>query len=379
MNKKVWIPVVVAVAIVGVVIGSRLHRGGSQPETVRVGAVLALTGEFANFGQEQRRALELAQERINSAGGVRGRRFEFVFEDSQGEASKGLSAVRKLIDVDNVPVTFVFQSTVINAVQPVTDKARVLLMAFAMDPQVAEASDLTFRVYPNMRQQTEVMLDYLRGSEAKRVGILFIQTPATQYVVPKLLIPGINSQGREVVEQVSFTKNDRDLSTHVAKLKASNPDTIVTLAHFIFIPAILKTLKEQAVLDRVRILGDLSYTFPLDVDRSLLEGVMFVAPRYALEDRSEGERSSFEREFKKRYGRFPGYDPVFFYDAALLLAEAMNRGGTSPTDIAEHLRSVKGYKGVSGEITIDENGDAVVAMEVGVFRSGRMERLRRTE
>ena len=143
MNKKVWIGIIVVVTVAAVVIvGLWLPRRSTQPETIKVGAVLALTGKFADFGQEQQKALELAQEKINTDGGVRGRQLEFIFEDSQGEASKGVSAVRKLIDIDKVKIVFVFKSTIINAVQPITDQAGVLLFAFAMDPQIAESSDL---------------------------------------------------------------------------------------------------------------------------------------------------------------------------------------------------------------------------------------------
>lgn len=373
MNKKVL--AVLGGIVVAAVVFALVFRPFQKEGVIKIGAVLPLSGKLAPFGKIQQRALLLAQERINSEGGINGNKLEFIFEDSKGEATIGVSAVRKLIDLDRTKVLFVFKSTIIGAVQPITDKASVLLMAFAMDPQIAERSRLTFRVYPNLRQQTEVMLQYLSTLKPGRMAIIYIQTPATEYILPKLLVPGIKDRGWKLTSTVSFTKKDRDLKTHIAKLKRSNPDAILTLAHFVFIPTIIKNLQEQGLLKNVRILGYMDYTFPLKVPPQLLEGITFVSPRYSLEVGGSRKRSWFENEYKEKYGEFPGYDPVFFYDAAMIIAEATKKEGYSVKGIQRYLKGLKAYPGVSGSITIDEFGDAIVKLEMGIFRGGNRKAL----
>ena len=340
--------------------------------TVKVGALLPMSGRLADFGKPQQLALELAENWINENGGVGGRAIEFVVEDSQGDATAAVSGLRKLLAVDQVEVVFAFQSSIIQAIQPIIDDEEVVLMAFAMDPQVGERSEFTYRIYPNMKQQSQVMLEYLRGGTPRRVGLLYIDTPATQFVVPEILVPGIAEAGSEVVVSVSFTREDRDLKTHIARLGEANPDTLVTLAHFVFIPSIFKSLAEQGLLESVEVLGDLSYTFPLEVSSDMLEGVRFVAPSYALESDAGSETTWFEQSFKERTGSYPGYDPAFFFDAALIVATGLE---DSPEDLKRFLDAVRGYAGESGSISINGNGDADVDMEVGVFSGGRMVRL----
>lgn len=73
-------------------------------ETVKVGAVLSLSGPSATVGEDVRRAVELAVDRVNANGGVGGKRFVVIIEDSAGNATTAIGAARKLTSVDKVPV-----------------------------------------------------------------------------------------------------------------------------------------------------------------------------------------------------------------------------------------------------------------------------------
>lgn len=71
---------------------------------VTLGAILPLTGTSASIGEDQRRGIELAVEDINAKGGVAGQRLKVVVEDSAGSPVTGLNAVRKLTQVNKVPL-----------------------------------------------------------------------------------------------------------------------------------------------------------------------------------------------------------------------------------------------------------------------------------
>lgn len=71
---------------------------------VDIGAILPLTGTSASIGEDQRRGLELAVEQINAHGGVVGQKLHLIVEDSAGSPVTGLNAVRKLTQVNKVPV-----------------------------------------------------------------------------------------------------------------------------------------------------------------------------------------------------------------------------------------------------------------------------------
>ncbi len=68
------------------------------------GAVLPLTGASASIGEDQRRGIELALEKINANGGVLGKPLSVVIEDSAGNAQTALSAAKKLVSIDGAKV-----------------------------------------------------------------------------------------------------------------------------------------------------------------------------------------------------------------------------------------------------------------------------------
>src|SRR5699024_8526913 len=76
----------------------------SAQETIQMGAVLSLTGASATVGEDVRRAVDLAVDDVNENGGVLGKKFEVIVEDSAGNATSALNAARKLVNVDKVPV-----------------------------------------------------------------------------------------------------------------------------------------------------------------------------------------------------------------------------------------------------------------------------------
>jgi len=75
-----------------------------EPREIRIGAVLPLTGSAAVWGQNAKMGLEIALEEVNAAGGPQGKKVKIIYEDSQSEPTKAVSALQKLISTDRVPV-----------------------------------------------------------------------------------------------------------------------------------------------------------------------------------------------------------------------------------------------------------------------------------
>jgi branched-chain amino acid transport system substrate-binding protein len=361
--KKVLSLVVVLILLVGTSVYAQ-----SESETYKIGAILPLTGRLAFFGEGERNALSIAEEKINQTGGINGRRIRFVIEDSKGQAKEGVTAANKLIRVDNVKILITSLTSISYAVQPIADKAKVIQFAFCMDPEIAERSPYTFRIYPGMRQQSQVFLDYLRDANVKRVSILYLRNPAAELTVSKYLKPGIENAGREISVLETFDARDMDLRSQALKIKNSSPEVLIPLAHFIFMPKIFKALNEVALLEKVQILGGLDFTFDLQVPEHLLEGVVFVSPSY--EFLTTEKQAEFKAIYQKKYSKRPGYDVAFFYDGAMLLAEELKKSKGDVGSIRQALLG-KTYEGVSGKISILPNGDADVFMKLGVFRNGK--------
>ena len=71
-------------------------------EGIKVGIVLPTTGSLAKFGEIERDAFLMAQEEINAAGGINGKKLDLLIEDTTGRPEVGRSVVEKLITKDKV-------------------------------------------------------------------------------------------------------------------------------------------------------------------------------------------------------------------------------------------------------------------------------------
>lgn len=75
---------------------------GVTDATLKVGAALPLSGPLARVGEDVRAALAAYFAEVNSGGGIYGRRFDLVVEDSGGDPAKSVEATRRLVESDGV-------------------------------------------------------------------------------------------------------------------------------------------------------------------------------------------------------------------------------------------------------------------------------------
>ena len=80
------------ILIVGVAAGC---EGEDEPETYRLGVMAALTGPGETYGNLSHRAMQLAMEEINEAGGINGTPLELVAEDSKCNAQDAITRLQQ--------------------------------------------------------------------------------------------------------------------------------------------------------------------------------------------------------------------------------------------------------------------------------------------
>ncbi len=74
----------------------------SAADTIKIGAIVSLTGTYAGLGAPEQKALEMEVKRINDAGGINGKQIELIIEDDATDEAKAVAAASKLIDQDKV-------------------------------------------------------------------------------------------------------------------------------------------------------------------------------------------------------------------------------------------------------------------------------------
>jgi branched-chain amino acid transport system substrate-binding protein len=76
-------------------------------DTVKIGNVEPLSGPSASFGQQGKKAREMAVEEINAAGGIKslgGAKLELIYADSKSDPNVGVTETERLINTDKVNI-----------------------------------------------------------------------------------------------------------------------------------------------------------------------------------------------------------------------------------------------------------------------------------
>ena len=73
-----------------------------EGQPIRIGAIFAITGSASWLGEPERNTAVMYVEEINKAGGINGRPIELIVEDTAGDETTAVNAVRKLISKDKV-------------------------------------------------------------------------------------------------------------------------------------------------------------------------------------------------------------------------------------------------------------------------------------
>src|SRR6188508_1863376 len=96
MRRWSGLPIVIAL-LLAVVTGCSQVGGGSGGNIV-FGVSGPLTGPNAEYGQIWKKAFDIALEEINGKGGIKGRKVQLIFEDTQSDPKQSVPVAEKFVN-----------------------------------------------------------------------------------------------------------------------------------------------------------------------------------------------------------------------------------------------------------------------------------------
>ena len=113
-------------------VGAGVLQPALAQETLKLGALVTLSGAGAAWGQGMKNAAELAADKVNAAGGleVAGKKYkvEIIPYDDKYQANEAVTVANRLVFEDKVQyIIGPVGSAPALAIQPVTEKAKVLI------------------------------------------------------------------------------------------------------------------------------------------------------------------------------------------------------------------------------------------------------------
>ena len=100
--KKITKVLTGAALIAAAVFTVGCEKKSAEAQTIKIGAMYALSGDKAAIGNNIMRGVDFAVDMINAQGGVNGRKIEIVRGDTQGDPKVGRSVAERLVTQDKV-------------------------------------------------------------------------------------------------------------------------------------------------------------------------------------------------------------------------------------------------------------------------------------
>jgi len=331
-------------------------------DVVKLGCITPLTGDVKTFGESQKNGFLIAIEEYSKTGKYQITPF---IADDRNDATEGTNAALKLITQDKVygiigPLT----SKVAIPVSEIAEKNKVpMVTGSATNPKVT--------VYDNKRKPyvfRACFIDPFQGSVAANFAIkeLKVKSAAVLYDVGNDYSKGLAEffkatfeKGKgQIVGYESYQKDDVDFSALITKISVKKPEVIYIPDYYNKVALIARQVREKGL--KAAMMGGDGWDSPelIKVGGAAIVGNYFT--NHYSPERKDKVAEAFIERYKQKHGMVPDALAALGYDAAMIYLQCLDKAKKPiPEEVMKVLTNLKNFKGVTGTISFDKNGDPI--------------------
>ncbi|MBI2150765.1 MAG: amino acid ABC transporter substrate-binding protein, partial [Acidobacteria bacterium] len=241
----------ILLAVIAVLIGFSFEV---VAQTVKVGAVVPLTGRYAAGGAQNKAGYEIAVEHINAAGGVsvggKKMRLELTLLDDESDPTKTVARLETLAAQGVVAYLGGFGSDLHAAAASIADKNKVpyLGVAFALHSIHQQGFRYLFSPFPkspDIAKETFVMLDAsIPAAQRPKKVALFLERTDWGREMGSLWEGRAKDHGYQVVIKPEYAPGSKDFSDPILKAKSAGAEMVLALPNPPDGMTIFKQMKE---------------------------------------------------------------------------------------------------------------------------------------
>ncbi|MBV8473499.1 MAG: branched-chain amino acid ABC transporter substrate-binding protein [Hyphomicrobiales bacterium] len=218
--------------ILGASIAAPAIVRAQSAQPIKIGGMLPLSGTASIEGRQIVQGLQFAVEEWNAKGGVFGRQIELVMEDDEGNSTKGVTAVRRLIESENAPfIVGTYVSAVALAASKVAAEYKVPMLSggstgAAVTDQNTPGDPWFFRSWPDSNRQGK--------DTARAIVLMFKKTKVailhdnTNYGVTLAdqVTKVVTGVGGTIISSDGYNSGEQDFSSALTKLRSVAPEAV---------------------------------------------------------------------------------------------------------------------------------------------------------
>jgi branched-chain amino acid transport system substrate-binding protein len=341
---------------------------------VKIGALFSVSGPAAFLGEPERNTAVMMVDEINKAGGIKGSKLELIVYDTQGDATKAMQAVNKLIKDDKV-VAIIGPSTTGDtmAIIPVVEKEGIPLVSCAAGNKITEpVKNWVFKTAQNDVLAVMKIYKYLQKQKISKVAILTVSDGFGASGREQLKLMS-KEFGIEIISDETYGPKDDFMTVQLTKIRDSNAQAIICWGTNPGPAKVARNVKQLGINLPLFMSHGVSSKKFIELAGDAAEGIMLpsgkviVADQLPASDPQKKTLMNYVNKYRENYKVEGDHFGGHAYDAIMLLKKAMEQGGFTPAAIRDQLEKTKKFAGIGGTFSYSPQDHAGLTSEAFVL------------
>ncbi len=371
---------------------------GSDDGNLYIAIATPITGPENQYGKETVNVVNMVLDQVNAAGGVNGKTVKVLVFDDENDVKKAEEAARRIAENDKIlfVIGHMRSGPSIAAGRIYKENRIPAITGVATAESVTRGNPWYFRIIFDNEMEARMLAAYITQVQRKSVASIIYDEDAFGSDLADSFEKASHLFGLTVNYKWGYNRNENNLDeqlTDIVNELSSTPDCGVVFlsVHSPEGAALIMKMREKGV--NPPLIGSDSLakrTFPLSFKDFPLEkrnpgaciNDLYVASYYISDTASAAGRKVRE-DYIAKYGSDPNDSGMTTYDAVSFGLKAIDETGVTGENpsgdrekIRRHLAGVNGmnnaFKGVSGYIYFDDEGDALKTVPIALFKNNRL-------
>src|SRR4051812_19726772 len=229
-------------------LAQKKYDAGATDTEIKIGNIMPYSGPASAYGQIGRTEAAYFK-KINDAGGINGRKINFISYDDAYSPPKAVEQARKLVESDEVLLVFNSLGTPSNsAIQKYMNSKKVPQLFVATGAtKWNDPKDFPWTMgwQPNYQSETQIYAKYLlKNKPDAKIAVLYQNDDYGKDYL-KGLKDGLGPKAATmIVAEESFETSEPTIDNHIVKLKSTNADVFIDIATPKFAAQAIKKIAE---------------------------------------------------------------------------------------------------------------------------------------
>jgi len=350
-------------------------------DTIKVGALLAVTGPASFLGAPEAKTLEMLVADLNAKGGVAGKKVQLIVKDTAASPEKAISFAKQLIEEDKVfaiigPTT----SGESMAVKNLAEESKTLLLSCAAAESIVKpVAKWVFKTPQDDASAVTRIFQQMKKMGISKIGVLSSNT-------------GFGKGGKEQLAKIApqygiqiavdevYDKAATDLTAEVTKVKAAGVQAVVNWSIEPAQAIVIKNARQVGLtipIFQSHGFGNINYARAAG---AAAEGVIFPMGRLVVADSLPDKHpqkkllEAYKKAYEKKYGEDVSTFGGHAYDAFEILVSALKKAGADREKVRAAIEGTTGLVGTAGVFNFspsDHNGLGLDAFEMLTVKDGK--------